>query len=412
MPNRDSKILRLLADEWAVRAHHPVMDERVKAWQNVKDLNAKKPLVYVETNRLVDIIPDNMLQCGDPYFRAIEFKMREALQHVDAVGDDFVLEPVFWIEWDCETSDFGLAVEEIHAQDAGGASIGYKYTYPLFEAKQVEKLKVRTRIYNKESTYRKKAVLEDIFGGVLPVEIRGANRPNGGLTRAAFELLGMENMLCWIYDEPEALKKLLKIIKDDFIFSFDLKEKDGLLSLNTNGSLFASGSPGYCTSLPGKDFDPGNVKTENLWLWMESQETSHVSPPHFKEMFLPMMAEICKDFGLVYYGCCESIDDRFEDIEAAIPNIRAVSISPWNNLDKVKELLGNRYVYSRKVDSSHISGEEPQWDLIKKDLDTTFRTIESQNLEVILRDIYNPFISHDLGRLRRWVEMARAYTGS
>ncbi len=54
-----------------------------------------------------------------------------------------------------------------------------------------------------------------------------------------------------------------------------------------------------------------------------------ISPRMFSQFFLPTMAEVSRQFGLIYYGCCEPVHDRWEKIIAAIPNVRAVSVSPW-----------------------------------------------------------------------------------
>lgn len=63
---------------------------------------------------------------------------------------------------------------------------------------------------------------------------------------------------------------------------------------------------------------------------------------------LRVLAAVCEKFGLIYYGCCEPVHDRWERIIAAIPHIRAVSISPWCNQVKMAEIAGQSVVFSRK----------------------------------------------------------------
>ena len=80
----------------------------------------------------------------------------------------------------------------------------------------------------------------------------------------------------------------------------------------------------------------------------------------YKEFVLPYLARLSERFGLIYYGCCERVDDRLEMIVEAIPNLRSVSVSGWSNLAKTAAILGRKYVYSRKPTPAHISGPNPE----------------------------------------------------
>jgi hypothetical protein len=126
----------------------------------------------------------------------------------------------------------------------------------------------------------------------------------------------------------------------------------------------------------------------------------------FNELFLPYIAEVAQPFGLAYYGCCEGLHDRFPYIEKAVPNLRAVSVSGWSNQFRMAEMLGKKYVYSRKPTPAYISGKYPDWDLLEKDVRDTFTAAKDCNLELCFRDIYT--VDGDRTRLARWVQMTRA----
>jgi hypothetical protein len=165
------------------------------------------------------------------------------------------------------------------------------------------------------------------------------------------------------------------------------------------GIVLPSGADGRSSQARQlQEADGGNV-------WAESQEASAVSPTMFAEFFLPYIAQLTNRFGLVYYGCCEALHDRWELIRKAIPNLRSVSISHWSDKRKMAEMLGRNYIFSRKPTPFYISGDMLDWDLLKADASATLDAARDLNLEFILRDVYT--INGDRPRLKRWVEMVR-----
>ncbi len=131
-----------------------------------------------------------------------------------------------------------------------------------------------------------------------------------------------------------------------------------------------------------------------------------VSPPMFAEFFLPYLAAVAAPFGLVYYGCCEPLHDRWAHIRQSIPHVRAVSVSPWSDMRRVAELCGKEVIFSRKPTPAPMSGETPDWATLQQDIDATLDAARDCNLEIIFRDVYR--INGDRSRLRQWVEMVRS----
>ena len=77
------------------------------------------------------------------------------------------------------------------------------------------------------------------------------------------------------------------------------------------------------------------------------------------------------------------------------------------DFDKTAELLGDRYVFSRKPDPVPISGAEPHWERAEQDLQRTYDAAMSGdcNVELLFRDVYD--VGGDRSRLKTWVELAR-----
>ncbi|MBE0695461.1 MAG: hypothetical protein IH586_00910, partial [Anaerolineaceae bacterium] len=371
-PCPDHVVLQRLARRWMELACLPVMDERRRLWTALNDLHPERPMVMFETWTLENYVRENELECIDPYFRAVEMEMRRTIRQVEEIGDDMVIEPHWRLYWDirADPPGFGVGLTTTHADDAHGGQVGYTYNHPIHTVEDVARLKPRTWQVEKEKTRAKQARLQEAFGDALPVVIHGTGGLHAGLTGDLFRLIGNDNLLMWTYDAPEALKQVMAYLRDDRLAYFHWLEAEGLLGLNNDSELAGSGSPGFTTHLPKEGFN-GTPRLRDVWVWMESQETTMISPAMFTRLFLPFMAEVSQVFGLIYYGCCEPVHDRWDKIAAAIPHVRGVSISPWCDMRLMGEKLGRERVFSRKPKPWPISGPTPDFETLEKDLDDT-----------------------------------------
>jgi hypothetical protein len=419
---KEVQSLRRLATRWMEHAASPVMDTRRRQWRAVKDLRAEKPMILVETCMLPDYIGADELVCVDPFIRNIEKSLYEIVRHADEIGDDIVVDPWFRIPWQLEISDYGVPITAHHATTSGGSDLAYSFNFGVQSETDARKLHLRTRGVNRRESYHQKELLEDIFGDILPVRLGGWDhfdpdpgyRPwlgnlYGGLTMDLFKLIGNDNLLTWVYDNPKLIHSLMAVIRDDRKAHFRFMEREGLLYQNTDTWMPCPGSYGFVSDLHTPENEGAAVRLKDCWCWTESQESAPVSPAMFEEFFLPSIAEVTKPFGLTYYGCCEAVHDRFERIARAIPNLRAVSVSGWSDLARMGEMLDRKYVYSRKPTPAYISGAHPDWDLLKKDVRGTLDSAKNCSLEFCFRDIYT--IDGDRARLARWVRMTRAMIG-
>ncbi len=386
----------------------PIMDERRRLWTALKDLHAERPMVLFETWSLLDYVHEDELECGDPGLRGIERHMRWVIRHVEEVGDDTVVEPIWRVEWQIHGTDYGVPLESEHAQDAAGDAVAYRYNHPIRTPDDVERLRPRSWTVNREGTFQWLETLERLFGDILPVRLHGTQSLLAWLTGDLFRLIGNDNLMTWVYDAPEAIHQIMAYLRDDRIRHYQWLEAEGLLGLNNHWTFVGSGSPGYTSALPAERA-PGSVKLKDLWVWLESQETAGISPRMFAQIFLPYLADIGRLFGLVYYGCCEAVHDRWDRIIEAIPNVRAVSVSPWCDMPAIAAALGRTCVFSRKPRPAPISGPHPDWDALEEDAKAAIEAARGCNLEIIYRDVYR--IGGDRTRLRRWVEMVRRLMG-
>ncbi len=206
---------------------------------------------------------------------------------------------------------------------------------------------------------------------------------------------------------PQTIHALMEYMASDRERMFGFVEQQGLIVPNTDNQLAGPRAYGYVSELPDAETGvPGRLG--DLWCWAESQESALISPAMYAEFVLPYMKRLTDRFGLVYYGCCEPVHDRLELIMDAMPNLRSVSVTPWADLTKVAEMLGDRYVYSRKPDPVPISGPTPHWERAEADLRRTYEATVPHGcpVEVLFRDVYD--VGGDRSRLATWVSLARS----
>jgi hypothetical protein len=409
MDSHDREVLRRLAGRWMELASLPVMAQRKRQWTALKDQRAERPMLLFETWTIEGYVPAAELECHRPDLRRLEGQLRAGIRQVEEIGDDCVLEPHWRLYWEIQDSGYGVPIQAEHGIDESGGQVAYHYNHPIQTPEDIERLEPRRFSVDRERTYRQAEELQALFGDLLPVVVQGTGGFLAALTSDLFRLIGNQNLLSWLYDAPEALHRLMAYLRDDRIACYTWLERQGLLGLNNTWELIGSGSPGYTTALPQPDY-AGRPRLKDLWIWIESQETQMISPGMFAEFFLPYLAEVAALFGLVYYGCCEPVHDRWQAIVGAIPQVRAVSVSPWCDQDRIAGMLGQEVIFSRKPVPWFISGEAPDWQALAQDLDSTLAAARDCNLEIIFRDVYR--IHGERSRLARWARLVRSRIGA
>jgi hypothetical protein len=156
--------------------------------------------------------------------------------------------------------------------------------------------------------------------------------------------------------------------------------------------------------LPDNGQGKGPV-SKNCWAFGLAQLFTSVSPKVTEEFELPYISRMAEFFGMLYYGCCDRLDDRL-DIVKKIPNVMKVSCSPWSNRKKFAENIGNDLIMSNKPTPAFIAADSVDWEEVKKDLRWTVELAKANNvnLEIILKDIST--VRFEPERLTRWADIA------
>jgi hypothetical protein len=136
-----------------------------------------------------------------------------------------------------------------------------------------------------------------------------------------------------------------------------------------------------------------------------AQMFSTVSPAMFKEFEVDYASKICTRFGLVYYGCCDPLDGKMNEVRQ-IPNVRKISMSPWVDQERGAAEIGKNFVFSRKPSPALLAVDDFTKERIKADLQNTKDICDRHDcpLELILKDIST--VRYQPQRMTLWAEAA------
>jgi hypothetical protein len=399
----DTKILRDLALRVREGAESPENAERRRLWYAHDAGRGERPLILTEAKVAFHDLPASRLQCEDPAAHATEDALRYSLFLYEDVRDDHVLEPWCGIRWAIRASTYGVEPKVTTAERVSGNVSSRHWEPPITDlTRDFHLLKPRTFEVNRQATLDSKARLEELFDGILGVQLRGLPWWTTGMTSTAINLVGLENLMLSMCTDPDGLHRLMGFLRDDMMAFIDWLEAEDLLELNNANDYIGSGSMGYTADLPQSE--NGQVQTSDLWVLSESQETVQVSPQMFEEFVFQYQLPVAERFGKLYYGCCEPVHLRW-DILKKFPNLHRVSISPWCDQEYMAAECGRRYAFSRKPNPTLVSTRDFDEQAIRDDIETTCRIARDCNVELVLKDVHT--LSEEPHRIARWVQLAR-----
>ena len=402
---KDLCILRNLAGRIAEIANSPLMAQRRQAWKDLNGLRGGRPMIVVETSGAnAELGEYRKTECEGEWARSAESALRDRLFHFDVVGDDIVIDAT--LNRSPPVTNSGFGVESVkHHGDAGDHKGSMSWDPPLkVLPDDLSKLRFREFAWDVPAVERELDLATAVFDGLLTPHARPFVWWTQGLTITAIDLFGLEALMLAMFDNPEGLHALMAFLRDETQNMLDWHEKAGVLYPNNRDDYFGSGGCGYTDELPQSDHVPGTPwRIKDMWGLSESQETVGVSPEMFEEFVFPYQLPIIERFGLAYYGCCEPLDSRWH-IVRRIRNLRAVSVSPWSDVEKMAEHLGHNYVYCRKPNPSYVSAGWNE-DIIRQDLRRTLEVTKGLSVQLVLKDVHT--VNGEPRRFGRWVEIAR-----
>jgi hypothetical protein len=393
----DRDILRGLAARCRELAESAGQVRLREQWRRLNDLDGiERPLVLTKPEGAwTEILTDEFVQCQDPDAREIERNLRIRLYHDKVLRDDRPFPAAYDIGWSVSQDGFGVEVPQHRSSERGAAT----WDPPITDlARDMPKLRHRNWSVDRTASARRLETAAEAFGDLLPVRRRHFPWWTLGLTIEIIQLVGIERLMTLMCDDPEGLHRLMAWMRDEHQAMIDWHRSEGLLTPNHDAVWnYGSGGIGETGQLPPTAGPAG------MWGFSESQETVGVSPRMFREFILPYQKPLLEQFGLAYYGCCEGLDKRIDDV-LTIRNLRVVSMSPWCDQRRLAEKVGRRCVLARKPNPTLVASAFDEA-AIRADIRTTLEQTRGCHLFFVLKDTHT--IAQQPWRLARWVELAR-----
>ena len=249
--------------------------------------------------------------------------------------------------------------------------------------------------------------LTEAVGDILPVALdRGpAYRSfSGDISTALHYLRGIENFMLDMMDNPEWLHRLAGFLGAGVLATHDQAEEAGDW---TRISHQNQAMP-YAEELPDPSPDPTPVPRSKLWVFAAAQEFASVGPAQHEEFLLRYQLPILSKFGLVAYGCCEDLTNKI-DMLRQIPNLRRIAVTPWANVAKCAEQIGEEYVISWRPNPTDMVCANFDPERIRRITRETLQACQGLHIDITLKDIQT--VQGAPERLREWVRITREAIG-
>lgn len=399
----EKKRLRSLAGKVAEIAALPVQREKAELWTRHNDLETSQPLVFIDPeNGWNECIPASGLLCADPLARVWEMYFLKQIYWFEIMRDDKVIDHFFDVPYSYETTGWGVELKKEGGERDGAYKViqavgAYETDFPKLHFPEI--------IIDEEESERILALAEQAFGDLLHVRRKATWWWTLGMTWDYINLRGLEDFMCDFLLEPEWVHRMMEFLCSGLLSRLEGLQEKNLLPLNTGNTYIGSGGFGFTKELPA---ERDHVTMRDIWGFVESQETTAISPDLYGEFIFPYHKKIAERFGLMCYGCCEPFDPRWKYVKQ-LPRLRRVSCSPWADWEKIPELLGTRYVASVKPNPNVLAFPVMEEDAARRDVRHALRATKGCIPEIIMKD--NNTLGRAPGNAARWVQIVREEIG-
>ncbi len=281
---KDRMIIRDLARKVADIASDPIMDQRREMWKAHNSLKMKHPMILVfPEGSWSELLPKSAMECEDEKAREIERKLKMKIYQHENINDDIVIEKNWKVhkkvsgtvyEGCLVPGDWGIEYKLHKSSQRRGA---YSFDPVIHSFSDIKKLKVPELVYDEKSTMKEYEEMQDLFGDILDVQLKGLCHVSFHFMQNYIHLRGLKEMMYDLYDNPGMIHEIMHFFEEGSNKMIDQCLEQNLFSLNNDDTYNSSGGNGYTDELPAPGFDPNRIRTCDLWAAAESQEMSGVS---------------------------------------------------------------------------------------------------------------------------------------
>jgi len=400
LSKKDKMVVRDLAKKLAEIAALPVQKEKVELWRRFNCLERVRPMVLLQNATWHETGDQIKLETEDGFAREQEWRLRTMLYHWEHMPDDHVYEAKVYSPIVVRNTGMGVGVNATRPNHVFGAA---KYNPVLSDDADPEMIPMPTVTVDWEETERIYQRFSDLYDGILTVEKRGVGGYGFTIMDQFVQWRGLQNTFTDMIDRPEWVHAWMEQMTQWHLNCLDQYEKLNVLSLNNNNNIVGSGGLGFTDELPQPDSDGTRVRAIDMWGHATTQIFSEVSPAMHDEFALSYEKRFLNRFGLASYGCCEPLDKKL-DIVKTIPNLRRVSMSPWVDVERGAEGLGNKYVFSHRPNPEIIGMAKWDGEFVRNQLRDALEKTRGCVVEVVMVALHT--CQKEPRRMWEWVKMA------
>ena len=402
--NYDS--IREYAKKYLELAHSPEQEAKRKAWKDLNSFRFSRPLIYIMEIPYHEFMDLSIIKSEDPVLRMIEKKLATTILYRQTVKDDFIYEP--WVtvraKHTPDTRDHWGVPCTLGERTMNFGAAAFKPS--IMNEEDIEKIKPVKYAIDEKATAETADKVREALGGILDVVVdrRGVfcTTWSHDICTDLAKMRGLEQMMMDTIDRPEWFHRISTLMRDTILADIDATEKAG----NYRSYNHESQSMCYCDELAPPNAGSRACKTSELWDFMASQEFTGIGPEHFNEFLLEYQKPIMERFGLSAYGCCEDLTAKIHLLKK-IKNLRRISITPFSDVRKCAEQIGNGYITSYRPVPTDMIANGLDEDRVRKIVKRDYQIMKENKciFEMNLKDVRT--ISGKPNDLIRWVELVR-----
>ena len=382
-------------------------DENAAIQQRWRDVNAlrkpdRAPVWCRPVGAWDELLPEDTLQCTDPWLRRLEHHFCEILIKHE-IDDDSPVTPWLGVpaRFDVTPANvWGVDIAHAESDVEGGA---WGYDPPLKVVADFDKLTLPVFTYNAAQTQDALDRAHDLLGDILEIRLTCGAPLGATLGMPAADLRGLTQMMLDMVDTPELMHRLMAYLRDATLGAMAQVRATGLLTPNTHEPMTCS-DPLPRSGPIGTLTTDGAIGYENMWIMANSQEFEGVSPKMWRTFCLDYQRPIIEQFGLSAYGCCENLTHKIEGV-MSLKNLRIFVCSAWTDLAKVQEAVGQNYVIMWRQKASDVVFPD-DLAVIQRDLERGAQQLQGFHYQIVLRELQT--LAGHPRRLHDWTRIAKA----